>query len=193
MLTGRIKLTSPSKKPGKQDVFRILVSNQTLWYTDRKQIGRVYLVRDSDYSTVAEFEGRGPSALSPELTLAVFKERIRRHRGQVKNVLRNQRFVTGVGNAYADEILLYAGILPFRKRSTLTDDETERLYTAMRAVLSKFKEILMGRSLKEIGLEKRDFLMIHGKTNGACPLCGNRVSEVKSKRFKTNYCQKCQV
>jgi formamidopyrimidine-DNA glycosylase len=155
-------------------------------------MGRVYLVERGNYSDVAGFPDRGPSALDPALTPDVFKKRLRKHNGQIKNVLRNQRFVKGIGNAYADEILLFAGVLPFRRRSTLTEQEVEKLYESMRRVLSKFKDILMKRPINEIALEKRDFLMIHGKHKGICPLCGNRVSEVRSNRFLTNYCQTCQ-
>jgi len=192
MLTGRIRLARIPRKPIKEDALALLIDERSLWYSDRKRMGRVYLIMDSDYSKVAEFSGRGPSALDPDLTLDIFKQRIRKHNGQIKNVLRNQRFVKGIGNAYADEILLFAGILPFRKRSSLSEEEVENLYEAMNKILSKFKEILMKRPINEIALEKRDFLMIHGKHKGICPLCGNRVSEVTANRFKTNFCQTCQ-
>ena len=193
MLTGRFKVSHRSKKPTKSDIFALRLKRETLWYNDRKQMGRVYLVRNQEYSEVAEYMGRGPSALDPDLSLDEFKKRLLKHRGQIKNVLRNQKFVKGIGNAYVDEILLYAGILPFRKKSTLSDEEVSKLFGSMRTVLEKFREILFGRTIEEIGLEKRDFMMIHGKGNGVCPLCGNRISEVKANRFKTNYCQKCQV
>jgi formamidopyrimidine-DNA glycosylase len=150
------------------------------------------LIPSGDYSGVAGFSGRGPSALDPELTLEMFKERLKRQRGQIKNVLRNQRFVKGIGNAYADEILLYAGILPFRKKSSLSDEESEQLYIAMKKVLTRFQDVLSGRSLDEIAKEKRDFMMVHNRGGEICPLCGGRVSEVKANRFKTNYCQTCQ-
>jgi formamidopyrimidine-DNA glycosylase len=155
-------------------------------------MGRIYLVNKGDYSQVADFEGRGPSALDSELTLDIFKKQLKRHNGQMKNVLRNQRFVKGIGNAYADEILLYAGILPFRKRSSLTNDEVEKLYQAMNKVLSRIRDIISKRSLDEIGIEKRDFLMVHNRGGEICPLCGGRVSEITANRFKTNYCQTCQ-
>jgi formamidopyrimidine-DNA glycosylase len=107
-------------------------------------------------------------------------------------VLRNQSFVKGIGNAYADEILLYAGILPFRRRYTLSDTETKNLYLAMKKVLSRIRDIMSERSLDEIAIEKRDFLMVHNRRGKICPLCGGRVSEVTANRFKTNYCQTCQ-
>lgn len=192
MLTGRIRVARIPRKPIREDALSIVIDERSLWYSDRKQMGRVYLVQNGEYGAVADFADRGPSALDPALTINVFKQRIKRHNGQIKNVLRNQHFIKGIGNAYADEILLFAGILPFRRRSSLSDDEVEKLYDAMRKVLVKFREILMKRPLNEIALEKRDFLMIHGKRNGICPLCGNRVSEVSANRFKTNFCQTCQ-
>jgi len=192
MLTGRFRVFERYRKPTSIDMVSIHTDGPTLWYSDTKKMGRVYLVPKGDYSVVAGFADRGPSALDPSLTLEVFLQRLKPHNGQIKSVLRNQRFVKGIGNAYADEILLYAGILPFRKRSSLSHQETEQLYDSMRKVLTRIREILAERSLNEISKEKRDFLMIHNKGGGICPLCGGRVSEVHANRFKTNYCQNCQ-
>jgi len=192
MLTGRFRTYDRYKKPTKSDMVSIQTTGDTLWYSDLKKMGRVYLVPSGDYSGVAGFDGRGPSALGPDLTLDVFKERLKQRRGQIKNILRNQSFVKGIGNAYADEILVYAGILPFRKRTTLTDEEIEKLYESMRKVLTRIQDVLSGRSLDEIAIEKRDFMMVHNRGGEICPLCGGRVSEVTANRFKTNYCQTCQ-
>ncbi len=192
MLTGRFRTVARYKKPIKSDMVSIQTTGETFWYSDLKKMGRVYLVPSGNYSEVAGFGGRGPSALDPELTLEIFKQRLKRHRGQIKNVLRNQRFVKGIGNAYADEILVYAGILPFRRKSTLSEEEIERLYDAMKKVLTRIRDVLAGRSLDEIAKEKRDFMMVHNRGGEICPLCGGRVSEVKANRFKTNYCQTCQ-
>jgi formamidopyrimidine-DNA glycosylase len=192
MLTGRVRLVSKYKKPSKIDMVSFKTDDYTLWYSDVKKMGRVYIVPHRDYSSVADFKGRGPSALDPNLTLDEFRKRLKHHNGQIKNVLRNQRFVKGIGNAYSDEILLYAGINPFRLRTSLDHDEIEQLYNAMKRVLTRICDILSRRSLEEIAIEKRDFLMIHNRGGGICPLCGGRVSEVTANRFKTNYCQTCQ-
>jgi len=192
MLTGRFRVFTRYKNPTRIDMVSFHTDGPTLWYSDNKKMGRVYLVPRGDYSSVAGFSGRGPSALDSTLTLESFILRLKQFNGQIKNVLRNQRFVKGIGNAYADEILLYAAILPFRKRSSLSRQETEQLYHSMRKVLTRIREILAQRSLDEISKEKRDFLMIHNKGGGICPLCGGRVSEVHANRFKTNYCQNCQ-
>jgi formamidopyrimidine-DNA glycosylase len=192
MLTGRLRTTPRYKRPNSYDMVSFRIEDLTLWYSDAKKMGRIYLVKKGDYSQVADFEGRGPSALDPELTLEIFMNRLKRHNGQIKNVLRNQRFVKGIGNAYADEILLYAGILPFRNRSTLSDEEVKNLYHAMGKVLSHIRDVISKRFLDEIAIEKRDFLMVHNRGGGICPLCGGRVSEVTANRFTTNYCQTCQ-
>jgi formamidopyrimidine-DNA glycosylase len=192
MLTGRFRVYRRSRRPRVSDMFEIRTVSDSLWYSDLKKMGRAYLVDKGDYSKVAEFSGRGPSALDPDLTLEVFRERLRRHNGQIKNVLRNQRFVKGIGNAYADEILLYAGILPLRKRSSLTEEEIERLYVSTRKVLERITAILSERDLLEISKENRDFLMVHNRGGGICPLCGGRISEITANRFKTSFCQTCQ-
>lgn len=192
MLTGRFRTYDRYKRPTKSDMVSIQTTGETLWYSDLKKMGRVYLVPSGDYSGVAGFAGRGPSALDSELTVEVFKERLKQRRGQIKNVLRNQSFVKGIGNAYADEILVYAGILPFRNRTTLTEEEEEKLYESMRKVLTRIRDVLSGRSLDDIAIEKRDFMMVHNRGGEICPLCGGRVSEVTANRFKTNYCQTCQ-
>ena len=192
LLTGWLKLIPRYTRPSSYDMVSFQIEDMSLWYSDAKKMGRIYLVDKGNYSQVAGFDDRGPSALDPELTFDIFKKQLKRHRGQIKNVLRNQRFVKGIGNAYADEILLYAGILPFRNRATLTNDEVEKLYQAMNKVLSRIRDVTSKRSLDEIAIEKRDFLMVHNRGGGICPLCGGRVSEVTANRFKTNYCQTCQ-
>lgn len=192
MLAGRFRITKSNEKSRKSDILEFRMEEFTLWYYDRKQMSRVYLTKHEEYSSLAGFAEQGPSALDPKVTVEVFKKRIKRHRGQIKNVLRNQKFLTGIGNAYADEILLYAGILPFRRKSTLSDTDIDRLYESMRKVLTRYRDLLSNRSLAQLSREKRDFLMIHGKSGEVCPLCGGRISEVTANRFKTNFCQSCQ-
>jgi formamidopyrimidine-DNA glycosylase len=192
MLTGRFRIVERHRMPTSVDRVYKQTDGPVLWYSDAKKMGRVYLVPRGDFSAVADFSDRGPSALDPTLSLEDFRQRLKRHNGQIKNVLRNQRFVKGIGNAYADEILLYAGILPFRKRASLSPQEIERLYASMKKVLTSILDILSKRNLNEIAKEKRDFLMIHNRGGGICPLCGGRISEVRANRFKTNYCQTCQ-
>ena len=100
-----------------------------LRYVDREMLGKLYLVAPDALDDIPGWAEMGPDADDPELTLDAFRQRIRRHPGELKPLLRNPRFVAGIGNAYSDEILWEARLAPFRKRSTLTDADVERLYT----------------------------------------------------------------
>ncbi|MHA2213938.1 MAG: DNA-formamidopyrimidine glycosylase family protein, partial [Candidatus Thorarchaeota archaeon] len=85
MLAGRFWVYDVGRKPGKTDVFSLLIDDIVLWYRDRKQMSRVYLVQGNNYADVAGFGDRGLSPLDPALTLEEFKRRFKRRRGQIKN------------------------------------------------------------------------------------------------------------
>jgi formamidopyrimidine-DNA glycosylase len=163
-------------------------------YRDPTQMGKVYLVPASSGRTVPGLgEGEiGPDADDPALTLEVWRERIRRHPGELKNLLRNQAFVAGIGNAYSDEVLHAAQLLPFRKRSTLADEEVDALYEATRTTLASAVEVLRRRVPPTFETQVRDFLGVHMKGGQACPRCGTRISEVKAGGFVTSFCRGCQ-
>ena len=99
-------------------------------YRDPTQMGKVYLLPAGvDRAVPGLDEGaRARTPTTPTLSLDDWRERIRRHPGELKNLLKNQAFVAGIGNAYSDEILHAARLLPFRKRSTLAPDEVDALY-----------------------------------------------------------------
>ena len=100
----------------------------------------------------------GPDADDPMLSLEVWRARIRSHPGELKNLLRNQAFVAGIGNAYADEILYAARLQPFRKRGTLAPEEVDELYAAMRATLTSTIDTLRERVPPNFETEVRDFV-----------------------------------
>ena len=104
---------------------------------------------------------QGPDADSPELTLEVWRERIRRHPGELKSLLRNQAFVAGIGNAYSDEILHAAKLSPFRRRSSLAPEEIDALYEATRTTLARAIDILRERVPPTFEKQVRDFLAVH--------------------------------
>ena len=106
-----------------------------LRYRDATRMGKIYLMPRGVTRPVAGWDEQGPDADDPDLTLDEWRERIGRHNGELKNLLRNQAFVAGIGNAYSDEILWAARLAPFRKRSSLAADEVEALYRAVREVL----------------------------------------------------------
>lgn len=163
-------------------------------YRDPTQMGKVYLQPAGVDRPVAGLgvDEPGPDADDPALTIEVWRERIRRHPGELKNLLRNQAFIAGIGNAYSDEILHAARLLPFRKRASLATEEIDALYEATRSTLADAIDILRERVPPTFETQVRDFLAVHNKGGQACPRCGTRITEVKAGGFITSYCRSCQ-
>ena len=163
-------------------------------YRDPTQMGKVYLRPAGAERMIPGLDApdQGPEADDPGLTLEVWRDRIRRHPGELKNLLRNQSFVAGIGNAYSDEIVHAAGLLPFRRRSDLAAEEVDALYLAMRTVLADAIAVLRHRVPPDFDKQARDFLAIHNKGGQPCPRCGARISEIRAGGFITSFCRGCQ-
>jgi formamidopyrimidine-DNA glycosylase len=163
-------------------------------YRDPTQMGKVYLLpagTDRPVPGMAADE-MGPEADDEALTLDIWRERIRKHPGELKNLLRNQAFVAGIGNAYSDEVLHAARLLPFRKRASLAAEEVDALYEGMRTTLAHAVDVLRERVPPTFETQVRDFLAVHMKGGQPCPRCGTKITEVKAGGFVTSYCRGCQ-
>jgi formamidopyrimidine-DNA glycosylase len=217
MLTGRFQLAAPATKlPGKTALVLgfgpragrppgvARWTREASWlpaddapaeirYRDPTQMGKVYLVPAGVERSIPGYDmSLGPDADDPALSLEAWRERIRRHPGELKPLLRNQAFVAGIGNAYSDEILHAARLNPFRKRSSLAAEEVEELYRATRRTLADAVEVLRRRVPPAFETEVRDFLAVHRKGGQPCPRCGTRISEVSSRSEATSWCRGCQ-
>jgi len=196
MLTGRFQYCDPKERRRAKTAFVIaLEDGQELRYFDERLMGKAYLGREEELAAkVPRWPEMGPDAMSEELTEAAFLARLRDYRGQIKNVLTTERFVAGIGNAYADEILWEAGIYPYRKRTELGEEGARRLYRAMRSVLAWATPIVVERMEKE-GLPAnhyRDHLRVHRRGGQPCPRCGSTISEVTANQRITSFCRHCQ-
>jgi formamidopyrimidine-DNA glycosylase len=162
-----------------------------LRYVDREMLGKLYLVQPDEMDTIPGWAEMGPDADDPELTIERFRERIRRHPGELKSLLRNPRFVAGIGNAYSDEILWEARLAPLRRRSSLSADEVDRLYHAMRTVLTdaivKLRELVP----PQIEVQHREILKIHLRGGEPCPRCGRLLRQIGGSEA-TTFCRTCQ-
>jgi formamidopyrimidine-DNA glycosylase len=163
-----------------------------LRYRDATRMGKIYLLPAGVTRPVAGWDERGPDAEDPELTLDVWRARINKHNGELKNLLRNQQFITGIGNAYSDEILWEARLAPFRTRASLAAAEVDALYEATRKVLPWAIGELRRLVPPRLEVEQRKFLNIHWKGGEPCPRCGTRLTEVKAGGFVTTWCRGCQ-
>ena len=162
-----------------------------LRYVDREMLGKLYLVRPDALDTIPGWPEIGPDADDPSLTLERFRERIRRHPGELKSLLRNSRFVAGIGNAYSDEILWEAQLAPLRRRSTLRPEEIDRLYAAMRSVLADATDRLRTLVPPDIQTQHREFLKVHLRGGEPCPRCGRTLRQIGGDEA-TTFCRTCQ-
>lgn len=193
MLVGRFQLIAPAAKRHARTCFVLGLSDgRELRYVDERYMGKIYLVREDALDDVPQIGEMGPDALDPALTEDVFLERLRRYRGQVKNVLVNAKFVAGIGNAYVDEILFVAGIHPFAKLSGLDEAQRRRLYQSMHEVFAWAIPIVRAEMGDQLDRKPRDFLRVHRKGGQPCPQCGAAISELSPNKRVTSFCRRCQ-
>ena len=192
MLAGRFWLLEHAERVRARTGLRIrLTDGSELRYVDREMLGKLYLVEPDRLDAVPGWTDLGPDADDPDLTLERFRERIRRHPGELKNLLRNQSFVAGIGNAYSDEILWEARLAPLRRRSTLTADDIERLYRAMRTVLIGATDQCRALVPPQIEVQHREFLKVHLRGGQPCPRCGRELRQIGGSEA-TTFCRTCQ-
>ncbi len=191
MLAGTLVYRSLRLKPRVRDYYGLRYANGIeLVYNDAKGMGKTYLTKD--LRQVPGFFEMGPDALAPDLSLETFLTRLDAHRGEIKGVLTRERVVSGIGSAYADEILFEARIYPFRKCKSLSTEERTALYFAMRDVLTDRVAFLIPRMRDRLDLHDRVGLRIHGRAGERCVRCGGRISEIAVARRPTHFCRACQ-
>ncbi|MCC6498101.1 MAG: Fpg/Nei family DNA glycosylase [Propionibacteriaceae bacterium] len=136
----------------------------------------------------------GPDPLADDFTPDVLDAIIERAgRAQLKGVLRDQRIIAGIGNAYSDEILHAAKLSPFKPASGLAAAERATLYAAIRTELAEAVARSAGLAAKELKGDKKLNLRVHGKTGQACPVCGTTIAEVSFADSSLQYCPGCQT
>ena len=182
MLTGRLQHVEPAKKRAGRTCWLFGLSNgRELRYVDQRLMGKTYLVPADALQTVPQFEEMGPG-----------RARLKKYRGQVKNVLVNYKFIAGIGNAYSDEILFVDRLHPFAKVKDLDESQRRRLYQAIREVFDWATPIVAQEMGDQTGKKPRDFLRVHRKGDDPCPECGAPISEIAPNDRVTSFCRTCQ-
>jgi formamidopyrimidine-DNA glycosylase len=192
MLGGRFQLGSGDEPRPATWVFALrLAGGDELRYLDFRDMGRLYWVRDQ--AEVPAWAEQGPEADAVARSgLEDFRKRLRRYRDELKDLLRNQGFLAGVGNAYSDEILFEARLLPLRRRASLKPDEEQALFEAIPEVLRRATEAILANPNYEESKQDRTFMKVHMKGGKKCPRCGHTISQLGSNREPTNFCRGCQ-
>ena len=114
----------------------------------------------------------------------------------LKRVLTDPTIVSGIGNAYADEILHRARLSPVKLSRQLSDEETARLFDAARSTLTEWIERLRreaGGEFPEGVTAFRKGMAVHGRYGQPCPTCGLPVQRIVHAENETNYCARCQT
>ena len=192
MLTGALQYCDPKRRVYKRTCLTFALSNgKELRYIDDKQMGMVYYVSDERIKDIPRLHEQGPDALD-DFTFDEFKQRLKRFHGEIKGVLTRGRVISGIGNAYSDEILFAARIYPFTRRKALSEDELRRLYEQSRKVIEDAVPMVRERMGEDIHLKVRDILQVHNKGGEPCPRCANSISQITANKRITSYCRRCQ-
>jgi formamidopyrimidine-DNA glycosylase len=131
-----------------------------------------------------------------EIDLDSFAKVLQSENHTLKRALTDPRLLSGIGNAYSDEILWEAQLSPIALTQKLTSQEIERLFNLTRATLTNWIDLLR-RGASGAFPEKvtafRPEMAVHGKYQQPCPRCGNKIQRIRYASNETNYCPNCQT
>ncbi len=157
-----------------------------------KKRASLYVVRGE--AALVEHDPGGLEVL--ENGLEAFRDAMRRENHTVKRALTDPRILSGIGNAYSDEILHAAKMSPFKQTSKMDDPEWARLYEATRETLVAWTE----RTRREVGdgfpdkvTAFRAGMAVHGRYGKPCPACDTPVQRLVYAQNEANYCPTCQT
>ncbi len=170
-LRWREEIPSQPPKPGKGPLaFRVILDDGSgfdLTEAGTQKRLAVYLVRDPmDVPGVASL---GPDPLDASFTAETLGSLLSGRRTQIKGVLRDQRIIAGIGNAYSDEVLHAARMSPFKVASSLTPEQVTVLYDAIVTTLADASKRAAGLAAGDLKAEKKTGLRVHGKAGAALP------------------------
>jgi formamidopyrimidine-DNA glycosylase len=128
--------------------------------------------------------------------LAGFRTALTVENRTLKRALTDPRLISGVGNAYSDEILHAAQLSPIALTHKLKDEEWERLFAATRSTLALWIDRLGAETEKSFPEKVTAFrpeMAVHGRFGLPCPRCGEKVQRIRYADNETNYCARCQT
>lgn len=195
MVAGRLRWRDHGAAvPKKRGLAALDFDHATILFTEEgtKKRASIHLVAGSDALTEHDRGGIEPM----DMTVDELAEVLRRERHTLKRSLTDPRFISGIGGAYADEIMHRAGLSPIVLTDRLTDADVDRLHAATRAVLSEWTDRLraeVGDGFPEKVTAFHDAMSVHGKFGADCPVCEAPVQRIVYASNETNYCPRCQT
>ena len=192
---GQLLLVPPVEEPETALMLVLDLDDRRLFLRDETGFTRARLL-DAD-----ELEERlstlGPEPLEEEFDAGYLQRTIGSRRAQIKPLLLDQKVVSGIGNIYADEILYDARLHPRRKASTLSEDEWEALYAAIRSNLAAGIEhrgttVRLYKDVLDRPGEHQNYLRVFEKHGQPCPGCEGEVVREKVSGRPSHFCPACQ-
>ena len=195
MIAGRLHWKAAGARvPGKIGVAALDFSTGTLLMTEAgtKKRAAIHLVRGD-----AALREHDPGGLEVfDVDLAAFRAALTAESHTLKRALTDPHLLSGIGNAYGDEILHRARLSPVKLTRQLSDAEAARLFEATRATLADWIERLRrdaGGGFPEGVTAFREGMAVHGRYGQPCPDCGSPVQRIVHAENETNYCPTCQT
>ncbi|MFQ5947452.1 MAG: Fpg/Nei family DNA glycosylase [Acidimicrobiia bacterium] len=195
MVAGRLRWRKPDAAiPRRQGLAAFDFPSGTLLLTEAgtKKRASLHIVRGEE--ALANHDRGGVEPLTANVDQ--FAAALTRERHTLKRALTDPRIVSGIGGAYADEILHRARLSPLQRADRLGRQESERLLRASRAVLTEWVDRLrreVGDGFPEKVTAFHHEMAVHGKLGEPCPACGAPVQRIRYASNETNYCPGCQT
>jgi formamidopyrimidine-DNA glycosylase len=197
MRDGRLQIGPPRARPGKDLALGLRVDRSDelrLVELGPKKRASAYVVPTAELFEREPAQGLGVDPFAVDLQPPRLHEMLRGEAVQLKRFLTLQRHVTGIGNAYSDEILWEARLSPFVAAPRLSAPQAARLLEAMRVTLGRALEehrAYFGEALPS--REPPELLRVHRHGGEPCPRCGTPIAQVAYAERETYYCPACQT
>ncbi|MCX5970932.1 MAG: hypothetical protein NTV14_05440 [Coprothermobacterota bacterium] len=193
MLHGEMDWVSSSQAPEKSTVAALrFKGDQELRFLDRAGWMRLTYLPPGGLQNYAELRSLGPDPLEAAFTSSYLQKMLQSYPGTVKFVLMEQRLVNGIGNAFSDEILFCARLLPTRKSRDLNAQERDLLAKCIPDTLRwATAQSIQGMSAGIRG-EVRSYLRVHGKGGQPCPRCPGKIIRFELEGRGAYFCPRCQ-
>jgi len=195
MIAGRLRWRPRGAKVPRRHglaAFDFAAGSLLLTEASSRKRASLYLVRGE--AALAEHDPGGVEVFAVDLD--GFRAGLGRKNHTLKRALTDPRLVSGIGNAYSDEILHHAGLSPFKQTAQLGDMEWARLFAAVREVLAQWTERLrreVGAGFPDKVTAFRPEMAVHGRYRQPCPVCGAQVQRLAYADHEANYCPGCQT
>jgi formamidopyrimidine-DNA glycosylase len=195
MIAGRLHWRAPAAKlAGRQSLAAFDFPNGSLILTEAGTKRRASLHILSGAESLRSLDPGGIDIFSSDLDS--FRATLTAENHTLKRALTDPRLVSGIGNAYSDEILHAARLSPITLTQKLSLEEWERLFAATQHTIGFWVERLQGEAQKGFPEKVTAFrkgMAVHGRYGEPCPRCGDKVLRIRYADKETNYCARCQT